>query len=85
MIQFTAHDHKYTSIEETDKKDWISATTFISQFKKPFEADKMAEKSARNRKSKWYGMTPEEIKAAWKSEAKRLSRSGEWSSAYNGL
>lgn len=78
ILQFTAHDHKYTSLKEEDKQDWLSATTFIGQFKQPFEADKIAEKSAKNKKSKWFGMTPEEIKAAWKAEANRATTLGTW-------
>lgn len=78
MIQFTAHDHKYTSINKEDAREWISATTFISQFKQPFEADKIAEKSSKNKKSKWYGLSPEEIKTAWKQEALRATTLGTW-------
>jgi len=78
MIQFTAHDHKYTSINKEDTRDWISATTFISQFKQPFEADKIAEKSSKNKKSKWYGLSPDEIKTAWKQEALRATTLGTW-------
>lgn len=78
ILRFTAHDHKYTSIKEEDKQDWISATTFISNFKKPFEADVVADKCSRTRKSKWYGMTPKEIKDAWKAEALRATTLGTW-------
>jgi len=78
IIRFTHHDHKYTSIKKEDEKDWISATTFIGNFKKPFESDKIAEKSSKNRKSKWYGMTPEAIKDAWKQEANRATTLGTW-------
>lgn len=78
IIKFTHQDHKYTSIKPEDAVDWVSATTFISNFKQPFEADKIAEKSSRNKKSKWYGMTPEAIKDAWKSEANRATTLGTW-------
>lgn len=78
ILRFTPHDHKYTSIKKEDEKDWISVTSFIGNFKQPFDADTIAAKSAKNRKSKWYGMTPEEIKAAWKSEAKRATDLGTW-------
>lgn len=78
ILRFTPHDHKYTSVKKEDEKDWISVTSFIGNFKQPFDADAIAAKSAKNRKSKWYGMTPEEIKAAWKSEAKRATDLGTW-------
>ena len=78
ILRFTSEDHKYSSLKKEDEQDWISATTFIGQFKKPFEADKIAEKCAKNKKSKWYGMTPQAIKDAWKSEATRATDLGTW-------
>lgn len=75
IITFTPQLHKYTSIEQ-DGIDWISVTSFIGNFKQPFDADTIAEKSSKNKKSKWYGMTPDEIKTAWKNEAKRATDLG---------
>jgi hypothetical protein len=75
ILRFTAHDHKYRS---EDDIDWLSVTSFISNFKKPFDADSIAIKSAKNKKSKWYGMTPSNIKEAWKAEAKRATDLGTW-------
>jgi hypothetical protein len=77
IIIFTPQQHKYSSIEP-DGIDWLSVTSFISNFKQPFEADRIAEKSSRNKKSKWFGMTPEDIKAAWKAEANRATSLGTW-------
>ncbi len=77
IVTFTQQNHKYASIEP-DGIEWLSVTSFISNFKQPFEADKIAEKSAKNKKSKWYGMTPEDIKAAWKAEANRATSLGTW-------
>jgi hypothetical protein len=77
ILTFTHQNHKYSSIEP-DGIDWISVTSFIGNFKQPFEADKIAEKTAKNKKSKWYGMTPEDIKNAWKSESKRAVDLGTW-------
>lgn len=78
IIKFTPQDHKYTSIKAEDERDWVSVTSFIGNFKQPFEADKIAEKSSKNKKSKWYGMTPQAIKEAWKSEANRATTLGTW-------
>ena len=77
IITFTPQQHKYSSIEP-DGINWLSVTSFISNFKQPFEADVIAEKSSKSKKSKWYGMTPEEIKEAWKSEANRATTLGTW-------
>lgn len=78
LLKFTPHNHKYTSIKLEDDKEWLSVTSLISNFKQPFDADTIAVKSSRNKKSKWYGMTPEDIKEAWKSEAKRATDLGTW-------
>lgn len=75
ILQFTAHNHKYTSEEDIN---WLSVTSFIGNFKQPFEADKIAEKVAKSKKSKWYGMTPTDIKAAWRAEALRATDLGTW-------
>lgn len=75
ILQFTAHNHKYTSGDDTN---WLSVTSLISNFKQPFDAEKIAAKVAKSKKSKWYGLTPEEIKEAWKSEANRATTLGTW-------
>lgn len=78
IIKFTAHDHSYTSLDEQDKTKWVSVTSFIGNFKQPFDADKIALKSSKSKKSKWYGMTPEEIKEAWNNESLRATTLGTW-------
>ena len=75
ILKFTADNHKYTS---ADNAEWLSVTSLISNFKQPFDADTIAAKSAKSKKSKWYGMTPEEIKAVWKAEALRATTLGTW-------
>jgi len=75
ILQFTPHNHKYTS---QDDISWLSVTSLISNFKQPFDADKIAVKSSKSKKSKWYGMTPTEIKEAWKAEALRATTLGTW-------
>lgn len=75
ILKFTAEDHKYRS---EDNMNWLSVTSLISNFKQPFNADVIAKKSAKNKKSKWYGMTEDNIKLAWKNEAKRATDLGTW-------
>jgi len=75
ILKFTAHNHKYTSADDIN---WLSVTSLISNFKQPFDAETIANKVARSKKSKWYGLTPTEIKEAWKSEAKRATDLGTW-------
>ena len=75
ILKFTAHDHKYVS---NDDINWLSVTSFIGNFKQPFDADKIAARVAKSKNSKWYGMTPEKIKEAWKAEANRATTLGTW-------
>ena len=78
IITFKSQDHSYTSIDKQEDIKWISVTSFISNFKQPFDADKIALKTSKSKKSKWYGMTPEEIKLAWSNEALRATTLGTW-------
>lgn len=75
-IQFTAHDHKYTSLDPANAIDWTSVTTFVSKFKAPFDQKVIAEKCSKSKKSVWYGMTPEVIIGLWEAEAKRATDLG---------
>jgi hypothetical protein len=64
-IQFTASDHKYQSINQSENIEWISVTTIIGLLKKPFDKETTALKSSKNKRSKWYGLTPKEIIDIW--------------------
>lgn len=77
MVKFIPDQHTYISILEEDI-NWTSVTSFISKFKQPFDSENIAIKSSKNKKSKWYGMDPEDIKQAWKSESKRAIDLGTW-------
>ena len=72
---FEQETHKYTSDANTK---WTSVTSLIAAYKEPFDAKKVAEKSSRNKNSKWYGMKPEDIQAIWKAEADRSTTLGSW-------
>ena len=63
---------------DEEKILWTSVTSFISKLKKPFDADVISVKSAKNKKSKWYGMTPLAIREAWAHESKRATDLGTW-------
>lgn len=76
-LVFKPENHEYVSIDGSEIK-WVSATSFIGNFKQPFDADAIALKSAKNKKSKWYGMSDDDIKSAWKNEAKRATDLGTW-------
>lgn len=76
-ITFTAEDHKYESVGEK-KIDWLSVTSLVGLFKQPFDQEGIALKCSKNKKSPWYGKTPEEIIAVWKGETDRALKLGSW-------
>lgn len=69
-IAFKDADHSYTSTDQ-DSITWTSVTSLVSNFKQPFEAKKIATAVSKNKKSKWYGLKPEEIMDIWKNEGLR--------------
>lgn len=74
-IVFNAADHSYKSIE-ADEIKWISVTSLVSQFKKPFDAKNVAERVTKSKRSKWYGIPPQKILEIWDSEANRATTLG---------
>lgn len=77
-LVFTPENHSYVSLDPNDTTKWVSVTTLLGAFKQPFDGPAIAEKSARNKKSKWFGMTKEAILSAWKAEADRACNLGNW-------
>lgn len=59
MLSFDRASHSYRNIHTNE--EYTSATTLINKFKKKFDADYYAKKTADKE-----GVTPEEIKARWK-------------------
>lgn len=74
---FKPENHAYESLDKDDIS-WLSVTSLISHLKQPFDADTIARKSSKSKKSKWYGLSPDEIKEAWKSESNRATSLGTW-------
>lgn len=77
-IIFTAQDHSYKSSDPNEEITWTSVTSFISKFKQKFDPVAQSIKSAKNSRSKWYGLTPEEIQKHWSSESDRAVTLGSW-------
>ena len=75
-IVFNAVDHSYKSIDNAEDISWVSVTSLISNFKKPFDAEKVAARVSKQQKSKWYGLAPEKILELWKKEADRATTLG---------
>jgi len=74
-IKFIEKTHSYLSTGEHDV-EWTSVTSLISKYKEFFDQDAVAKKCVRNKKSKWYGLVPKDVKAIWKEEAKRATDLG---------
>ena len=80
-VIFKEDGHIYQSLNDdltTDNIKWTSVTSFVGLFKPKFDADKQSKKSSKNKRSKWYGMTPKEILAAWNGESERAIELGNW-------
>ena len=75
MIVFNAEDHSYKSVDD-NKINWISVTTLVSYFKNAFDANAVAKKVSKNKRSKWFGLEPKIIKEIWSNEAKRATDLG---------
>lgn len=76
MLVFHPDNHSYESVNPEEKIDWISVTTLVSGLKQGFDAPKIAAKVCKNKKSKWYGLTPEKIIEIWNAESKRATDLG---------
>jgi ATP-dependent exoDNAse (exonuclease V) beta subunit len=74
-IIFKEEGHVYESIDQ-DEINWTSVTSLVGKFKPKFDREGQAKKSSKNKRSKWYGMTPKEILAAWDSETERAIKLG---------
>jgi len=75
-IYFSATDHTYKSLEAEDKVNWISVTTLVAHFKKPFDAKSIAAKVSKNKRSKWFGIEPKKIQEIWETESERAVTMG---------
>jgi len=76
MIKFIEDTHSYISVNTEEPIKWTSVTSFIGKYKQPFNGNAIAEKCAKNKKSKWYGLTKQEILDIWSSETKRALKLG---------
>lgn len=73
---FKEEGHIYENLDPNNTTAWTSVTKVISKFKPEFDAEAVSIKCAKNKKSKWFGLTPEEIQAIWKKENLRATDLG---------
>jgi len=75
MVRFEEKEHVYKS---DNNINWTSVTTFIGLFKEKFDALSAAKKTIKNKNSKWYKMTVEDVLKAWEEENKKSLELGNW-------
>ena len=77
-ITFDEESHTYTI--DGSKEGWTSCTQFIHGYVQEFDADLIIKKMMASKKwnpdNKYYGMTPEAIKAQWAASANEASTAG---------
>lgn len=75
MIVFNEDNHRYSDMNGITM---TSVTSFIGKYKQKFDAEAVAAKVSKNKKSKWYGKTPEQILEFWQKESERSTTLGSW-------
>lgn len=75
-VIFKPENHIYQSLDPEERINWISVTKFVGLFKGKFDAVAQSIKSSKNKKSKWYGIPPEEIQEHWAKETARAIDTG---------
>jgi len=78
MVKFVEDQHQYNSINPEDDIKWVSVTSVVKMFEEEFDVEAKALSSSKNKKSKWYGKDPEEIKAIWKQTNEESVIRGNW-------
>jgi len=77
-VIFKADKHEYVSQDPLENIKWTSVTSFVGQFKQPFDKVAVASKVSKSKKSKWYGKTVDEILEAWKYKSDVAIDRGNW-------
>lgn len=78
-IRFVEDTHTYYVDGSEDGYQYTSTTKLMHSMFKPFDADEVIEKMRRSRNwgsSKYYGMSPDEIKAGWEDNRDSAAKSG---------
>ncbi len=77
-IQFNEEEHSYAI--DGSKTGWSSCTQFLHNFFGHFDPDAIIKKMMSNpikwKQSKYYGQTPEQIKAGWTANGEEASTAG---------
>lgn len=77
-VYFKAEKHEYHSVDIFEGIEWTSISRLAGKFRDKFDPVAGALKASKNRKSKWYGMPPNQIQEIWQTENKRSTSLGDW-------
>ena len=77
-VIFKPEKHEYISLDPNENIQWTSVTSFVGKYKIPFDKVAIATKVSKSKKSKWYGMSVDEILEAWKHQADNAIDRGNW-------
>ena len=75
-VIFKPEDHSYHSSDPAENINWIGVTSFVGLFKQKFDPVAQSIKSSKNKRSKWYGIPPEDIQKIWAGEGSRAVKHG---------
>lgn len=76
MVTFLNNEGQHI-YDSGDGRKWQSVTGIVHSLCNPFPEDAV-EKCSTNKKSKWYGVSPDDIRQAWADENKRSTELGHW-------
>lgn len=74
-IIFNSQSHTYTT---EANEEYTSVTKLLSKYKQPFNQIEASAKASKNRRSKWYKMSPQDIMDVWNKESVRSTTLGNW-------
>lgn len=77
-VTFKPENHKYESVDPNEKIEWLSVTSFVGKFKEKFDPVATSIKCSKNKRSKWYGIPPEEIQKIWAGKTHKAITTGSW-------
>lgn len=73
---FKEKGHIYKSVDPNEEIDWTSVTSLVGKLKPKFDVMAVSKKCVKNKKSKWYGMKPSDVRAIWQKENNRANTLG---------
>lgn len=74
-VGFIERGHKYVLIDNPKLK-FSSVTTQLKKYHEKFDAERLSNEVSQKEGSPWFGMNPEDIRAAWSAKGQKASGEG---------